>query len=286
VRLFYFLLPFLVFGFANNSPNRLNFEPWWANAWIEWIGLEFSDAFNIMRAACITLAIAGVFIHRYRAGRILICMMLWQIHAFESSFGSINHQWYPWLYVSFAFIFLPGFRHTESVEYRRQFLLYLWTGQAIVAGVYSLAGLHKLVYAYLQAQEGLIHAFHPWGFSYQVADWIPKLQQEAILSSFVVEHPFVVAPFYMVFVVIQFFSWWIMVRPSLQQAWACVFILFHMGTRFTMGIEFPQWMILVTILFLPSPFVNSASIRELWEDLPTTVFSRALLNRPRTAPKQ
>lgn len=135
--------------------------------------------------------------------------------------------------------------------------------------LYTMAGLQKLVAVYTQATAGQINPFSMNAFAYQIADWLPQLQTEALLAPFIIYHPVWGWLPYIALIFLQFFSLWVMVRTSLQKVWAFCLVIFHIATYFTMGISFHPLVILDIILFFNSPFVpERLSLRQFVFDLP------------------
>jgi hypothetical protein len=270
VAYYYYVLPYVAMLFLTGSiRDRSNFEPFWPLSWVSWTGIDFLTTISVIKLYFLAVAVAAIFLHRHRIVRILAFVAIWQVHGLESSFGYINHQWYEWMYTSFIFIFLPDIWKKESGERNRFFLLYIWFAQAAIALTYTLAGTHKLLTAISQGLNGEIGGFHPLAFAYRVAEWVPKLQAEALLAPYVVEYPYWGWAPYVFIQFFQFLSLWVMVRVRLQRIWAGVLILFHIGVVLTMGISFHPLVILIVVMFLNSPFLKPyASFSEFLLDLP------------------
>lgn len=274
VSYYYYAMPLMALWFVYTSfLARENFDPMWPLAWVEWLSLEYISVILVLKLAFVAATLGAVFFHHHRWARILLFVALWQVHAFESSFLALNHQWYLLLYTSCIFIFLPNIWHTDIAhvahDARRRFLLFIWGAQAIVMLTYTLAGLWKFVFAYGQYMAGEVHTFAMEAFAYQVANWGPRLQEDALLAPFIINNPEVAWPFYALLPFLQLFAIWVMVRPSLQRVWAVLLILFHIGTFLAMHISFTQFVFILAILFFNSPFVPArTTARELLYDLP------------------
>ncbi len=271
VSYFYYLAPFGAFLFFTGMwATKQNFDPIWPLWWVQQFDLSYEATYNIVRFAFVICTLIGVLAHPYRIGRLLVFFAFWQAHALESSFGGPNHQWYLWVYVAAFFVFLPNLwhQHDASRDTRRTFLLYVWAAQAIMMLMYTMAGFHKLLGTAMQYLAGEIHGFSMHAFAYQIADWIPKLQREAVLAPFIIAHPEWGWFPYLAIQFIQFFSLWVMVRMSLQKVWAVLLLVFHIGTFMVMGIEFNPLLILVIVMFFHSPFLGDQSIKRLLYDLP------------------
>lgn len=270
VAYYYAFMPFLALFFTS-SPLRLkqNFEPLWPLSWAEAFGLPYLTVVDFVSILFIASAVLGALLHRHRFFRVLVFLGLWQAHALESSFGSPNHQWYLLLYTSLILIFLPDGKKREAPDADRRYLLYVWGAQAMAALTYTMAGAYKILDGFHQGAKGLVNTFSTDAFAYQIAYFVPRLQEPAPLADFIVTHSALAWPFYVAFVIVQASSLWVMVRPSLQKYWGAVIVTFHILTYFTMGIFFYPQLILVTLLFLNSPFAKPyGSVMAFVRDLP------------------
>lgn len=272
VSYYYYILPYVALLFAANPiSSRQNFEPHWPLLWADIFTLEYSSIALFTKLLFVVVSIIAVFGYRRLFVRVAVFLVIFQVHALESSFGSINHQWYLWLYSSFLFIFLPSIWSvaTEAFEKKRLFLLTIWGAQALAALTYTMAGMWKIFFAVVQAGQGSVHGFSPDAFAYQVANWVPRLQAEALLAPFIIEYPHVVWPFYVSLIFLQLFTLWIMIRPSLQRLWVALLVLFHIGTLLAMGISFHPLVILMIVLFFGSPFIpEKNTFQRILADLP------------------
>jgi len=271
VAAYYYILPFAAFVFAGNHFSaRQNFDPVWSIAWVDLFSLEYASVVACVRIAAVAVSLVAVMWYRHRAVRILVFLMLFQIHAFESSFGAHNHQWNLWVFTSFVFVFLPDmWRAAVGTDVARKFLLGIWTAQAVVALMYSMAGMQKVVTGIQQLIVGEVSGFSILGFAYHIAYWAPRLQEEVALGAYIISHPVAGWIPFVALIFIQFFSLWVMVRVGLHRIWAVVIVLFHIGTYFTMGTSFHPLILLVIALFFYSPFAREGyTFREFMLDLP------------------
>lgn len=274
VRILYLFLPFLAYLFLKDFPTpftRQNFQPLWPLWWAHALSLDVDTLVNIVRFGFLASALTGLLLYKKWWGRAIVFLGIWQAQALASSFSHISHQWYLWLYVSLIFVLLPDtiWTGTRDTEKRRIFLLVIWWGQALVMLVYTMAGTWKVVAAIDQLLQGEIGGFSSYGLPYQVANWLPQLQNEAVLAPFVITHPLIVWPAYLLVQYMQLFALWTMIRPSLQKIWAFELVLFHIGTCLIMGIYFDPFIPIILILFFNSPFtLTSISFADTLYDLP------------------
>ncbi|MDP2735832.1 MAG: hypothetical protein Q8P12_06520 [bacterium] len=254
---FYYILLFVaIFTLPmwDFAVQRADFSPVWSMAWT---GLfDYDTAVNIIRFLFLGAALVGAFLWKHRAARFLAFLGILQFHAFESSFSAINHQWYLWVYVALLFVFLPDVRQKATAAERGRFLLVFWGAQAFILLTYSMSGLGKLLGAAGQMLQGQVHAFLPEAFSLHIAYWMNAIQGTTLLGPFIVDHPFIVWPFFVASMYVLVFALWAAFKPSLHKLWAFLLILFHIGTFLTMNILFVPPTLLLLILFFDSPFAS------------------------------
>ncbi len=271
IAYFYFVLPYVAYVFflqdAIGAPLRKNFNPIWPLEWITWFSIEYADITFIIRLLFLACTLIGVLTYRYRAGRILVFLSVWQVHAFESSFGYLDHPWYVFLYASFILIWLPDIwrKFREDFDAKRKFLLVIWWAQAMFMLFYTLSGIGKILGIAYQWSVGQIHGLSLYGFAYQISEWLPRMQQPSPLGPFLIEHVWISWMLYLISIFFQACALWVMVRPSLQTLWSFELVMFHIGTYLIMGINFSPFLVALILLFFYSPF----SLRTSWKD---TVF--------------
>lgn len=286
VRYFYYHLVFLAVFFLpswDNFLTRANFSPLWPIAWAKYT--SFPTVVTIVGFAFLTGALLGAFFYWHRIGRFLAFVGILQFHALESSFGQPSHQWYPWLYLSFLFLFLPDAwgELDRSVEKRKKFLLIFWGAQALFLLTYSMSGIGKLWSAIVQLAHGQPNAFSPNAFALQIADWLTQMQATTLLGSFIIAHPLVGWPFYLAMLYLLLFAVLAAFRPAIQKLWAFGLILFHIGTYLTMRIYFFPPVILLLLLFFDSPFRSPGTTwRDILANLPFVGWAIERLVRRKT----
>ena len=269
VSYYYYVLPIIAFLFlVNNIDKKPNFDPIWPLLWSEWFGLDSATTAVTIKLVFLLTSIVAVLLFKYRLTRLLVFLLIFEVHALESSFGFVNHQWYTWLYTSGIFVFLPDIWGKKETNVAGA-LLAIWTAQAYVMLTYTMAGINKFVRLVEQWQAGEVHGFAKEAFLYQAASWVPQLQQPAYLLVVIDAHPYLFSATYILLYFLQLFALWTMIRFSLQRLWAVLFIIFHFGTYLAMGISFPQHIILLCVLFLPTPFdFGQYSWKRIFFDLP------------------
>lgn len=284
VAYYYAVVPFVAYmAFLQNAaaPLRQNFDPLWPLFWTALVPLEYADIVFIVHSLFLLCALFGAVLYRHWAGRLVVFLGVWQLHALESSFGSPNHPWYILLFTSLILVWLPDlWKRARDPETRKTFLLVIWWAQAFVMLVYSMSGFGKLLGLLDQMVQGQIHALSLHAFAYQIADWLPRIQYETPLGAFLIEHVWIAYPIYLVSFFFQLFALWTMVRPSLQRLWAFEMVLFHIGTYLVMGINFMPFIIVLILLFFNTPFGRDATWKETLLDFPIFgPIARLLLRR-------
>ncbi len=268
---FYLAAPVVAFMFATNGlQNKLNFDPIWSFVWVtNWI-YDVEDMVMTTKVLCILMAILAALYYRHRSVRILFFLALFQVHALESSYGYINHQWYTWLYTAGILVFLPDiWVRKVSRNSIRNSLLVLWTAYAMIFMTYFMAGVNKFVMVWLQWQAGEVHGLAMGAFLHQAAWWVPQLQQPAFMLGLVSEHPYWAWIFYVGLHFLQLFALWAVIRTSLFQVWIVLFIMFHIGTYLSMGISFTEHLLLLCAFGLASPFIwKQVTLKQQVMDLP------------------
>lgn len=212
------------------------------------------------------LFLLSVFISTFftdrRWGRILIFVAILEYVAMEYSFGEKGitvEWWYPWLYTSFLFIFLPDFNSPIKISKDRRsvFLLILWGAQTLFLLLYTMVGLHKLIYLASLIITGQINILSPEIFSATPAYFIAKFHypDNAILSFFL-NHSLVMWVSQLGIIVVQAFALTAAFKPKLQKIWAFMLIMFHISTGIVFNIVFLQMVLLLIVLFYDSPFTK------------------------------
>jgi len=270
VQIFYYIL--LAFALMTIirlgavEPGRTGFFPIWPVSWAGSIPyLEIREYIYV--AFVVTSFIGSIFWHR-RLGRLIFFLGFLQYHALESSFGTPNFFLFPWLYGSFLFLFLPD-PDSRGIAVKQKFLLVFWGFQALFLLTYSMGGAYKLVGAIYQLLIGQISAFHPPAFALQVIRQTTNFATKPPLAGFIVKNTLISWPMYVGAVFVELFAFWAAIRPSLQRFWGFSLIFLHTGAILFMGIPFWEHTVLLSILFLNSPFSNgNITIREFVGELP------------------
>jgi hypothetical protein len=276
VRVYYAILLYSSFIFLTEwstatLPPLDSFVPLWPLWWGHALGLSTVAVAQCVRIFFVGATFVGVLWYDRWYARLFVFAGIWQVHALASSFGIVSHPWYGWMFTSLIFVLLPDsiWRNEPAHETRRTFLLVIWWAQAYIMLTYTLSGIWKLLVGLQQTAAGEVSGFAPMGLAYQIADWLPKIQGEAIFGPFIITHPYIGWAMYLVVQYMQIFAIYTMIRPSLQKLWCIELVLFHFGTFLLMGITFSPFIPLLLALFFFSPFIPEAvSWRQIAFELP------------------
>lgn len=272
VRLSYAVLvyySFYAFVTLDWQMARPHFSPIWSLTWAHYVPYEI--ALNAVRFFFLGGMLLGAHLYRHRAARIVAFLALFQYVSFENSFGGINPGYYPLLYPFFWFLFLPDIPKSEmlSGDQRKSFLLVFWITQLFALAAYTMSGIGKLYDAAGDILAGRdITVFSPYALAYYIADWIPRLQREAILSDFFIDHPLLGFPVMLFTLYLFMFSAWVAFRPLLHRMWALLLIIFHIMVHLTMALPFSESILVLLLLFYDSPFQRPAKWQEVLAHIP------------------
>ena len=245
-------------------------SPIWPIVWVNLTGI--SVAVHVIMGTSLVAAFLTLLFPEKRVLRILLFVSLLEYVAFSNSFGKINHDWHNWLMVAFFFIFLPHGRQEQikrSITRRQLYLTAFWGAQLSALAFYSLSGVWKVVVGGSQLLRGEVHAFSPDALAYHIANRLLQTNSPSMMGSFIVEHPLVGWPMYLGIIYVQLFAFVAAFRPSLHRLWGGALICFHLGSYFTMSINFPQNILLLVLFFISSPFSpQSYHLSTILGDLP------------------
>lgn len=227
----------------------------WINVWVKNATPDISQTTLIVMF--VIGIVSGLLFYQYRLGRIIVFIVLLELASLQLSINRYPViEWYPWLNTAFLLIFLPDFFRKKilSKEERSKFLVILWGVQALLLLIYTLTGIHKIVF---QLRGSEISMFDPKIFSQILAYKLTKDLNTGLFGSLIAGNIVLSYPLYLGAVYLQVFSFWAAIRVSIQKWWAVGLILFHVGTVLMFDVVFLQMVLLVILLFLDSPFLKS-----------------------------
>lgn len=257
VRIFYALTFYFAYAEANTYWNLANsgapLQARWVVAWIPetlWGG-------TVVLLGYLSASAIGIFFAKHRWVRIIVCVALVQAVGFRYSFGGLNHSSHFWIWVAFCFCFLPNgdLQHvSRSYSQRYRYLSVFWLTLALIALFYSLSGFWKIAAATEAIFAGRIHSFAPTALATIVADKLQQSSQTTLLGEFLIDNPWLGWPAHLWVIFVELFAIVAVFRPNLHRLWGVMLMAFHLGTFALMGIVFGKHILVLTVLFLWSPF--------------------------------
>jgi hypothetical protein len=250
--------------------NGGEFAPLWPIFWAS----DAGSAGTVLLISLITSAVLAVALPDRRWPKILVVLSFLSTSAFRSSFGlgSINHGQHFWIWVGFCFCFLPSgpqaeLRSSKSKRYR--FLLTFFFTQALILLFYTMSGFWKIAAAIEALITGKMSAFHPEALA-MIATWkMIQLDRITMLGPFLADHSWLGWPAYIWVIYIEIVTLMVLCRPALHRLWGIMLIGFHIGTFLLLGINFPKHVLVLTILFVWSPFaIQPVDLRKTLASLP------------------
>jgi predicted DCC family thiol-disulfide oxidoreductase YuxK len=253
VRVFYFSLFMAAYSTirglgAASSSNVV--DPLWPIQWVSDLGLN-NEIFTIIQVLFISASLLAFIVPQFRLVRILVTISLLCYSAYTNSFGKVDHGWHLYLWVSFAFVFLPNRKASEKA------LRYLMTfvfAQFIVLFSYTMSGFWKLLYGLMQWRGGETSIFSLDSLSNQVAQRLIQTNSESVIGDFIVQNEWPGFIMLLSAVFLELFSVLILFRSRLHQVWGLSLILMHTGIYLAMTISFYNSIVVVGLLFVLSPF--------------------------------
>lgn len=218
-----------------------------------------------------TLGLLGVVFPGVLAVRLAVFLYLLLTVAFHNSYGAENHGGHFFVYVSFAFLFLPRAVGRPGPMPRRDAMACIavfWLVQAILLLSYSLAGFWKV---WVSGTELLV----PDSFArILLARLLSDAKETPVLLPTIVSHTYAGWLLFLGLVYVQCGSMFALFRPHLHRALGVVLILFHFGTGWLMNITFHYRIVFVGLFLVFSPLAPTRF------SLPSTLRSLPLLGLP------
>ncbi len=226
----------------------------------QWLVTWMPNAFvggSIVISAYLATALFAMLFPQYRLARIAVFVAMVEAVGFRYSFGAINHGSHYWLWVGLCFALLPSGgldAISRTLSSRHRYLVVYWSALALIGLFYSLSGFWKIAAGIEAALAGEINSFSPAALATIVADKMQQTGESTMLGPFLVRHSWVGWPAHLWVIYIELFAIVAVFRPSLHRVWGLMLILFHIGTFLLMDIAFAKHVLLLTILFVWSPF--------------------------------
>ena len=257
VPFFYYFLFFIAFTHLEGLNHTIaegasGFTPRFPLFWAPYV--EYGTVVTLVFLTWVGTSLLACLFPYIRTVRIFAFVGFLQYHAYVASFGQPNHQWDHWLWISLILVFLPGLTREPSVETRRTFSLVFWGAQAFLLLTYTMAGIGKLTYAFIQFSQGQAHAFSPDAGALYAATQLNLMQETVPLAGIIISHPWLAWLPFLILLELQTFALVAAFRPQLHRIWGFGLILFHIGTFLTMRAVFTAPSALLLLFLLASPF--------------------------------
>lgn len=250
--------------------NSADMIPLWPVFWAS----DSHLAANLLMPFLLVSALFAVALPGRRWPRILVFLAYLEVSAFRASFGlgSINHGSHYWIWIGICFCFLPAGSHgrlNDSRNGRYHFLMVFWFTQALIMLFYSMSGFWKVADGLGDLFAGEFSGFHPTALATTAAHTMLQRNNPTMLGPWIVEHPLAGWPLFLWVIYVELVALLVMFRPALLPLWGIMLILFHIGTLMLLGISFAKHVIVLTLLFVWSPFaLGNHGIPEMVRALP------------------
>lgn len=267
IPFFYYFLFFIAFSHLEGLNHTIaegaaGFSPRFPLFWAPYLDYGVVVTVIFLSWTC-TALIASIFPYA-RSARVLAFVGFFEYHAFLSSFGNPHHQWDHWLWIALILIFLPTLTREPTPDTRRTFSLVFWGAQAFLLLTYSMAGIGKLIYAFIQFSQGQAHAFSIDAAALYAATQLNLMHETVPLANIIISYPWLAWLPFLLILELQTFALLAAFRPQLHRMWGLGLILFHLGTFLTMRAVFTAPSALLLLLLVASPF---APEKEKWADV-------------------
>ena len=215
----------------------------------EWV--EQAYGMPLIPVVCSILGLIPIVFPGFLIGRLGIFLYLFTAVALQNSHGAINHGSHFFVYVGFALLFLPpAANHPDRMSRKDAMgcIMVFWFAQSIPLLAYSLAGFWKIWGSgfELLASDGFIRILldRTMTDTLPVPPLVPFAVQHAYLSQFLL----------LGVIYIQISAIFALFRPHLHRPLGVALILFHLGTDWLLNIRFNEFIVIIGILMVFSPF--------------------------------
>lgn len=291
VRFYYLITLHFAFETQRNlarlTASDRRIDPLWPVAWID--DATFAAATTTVGLAFLASALAAVIAPHRRATRLLLAFFYLQALAIENSFGSINHYGHAGLWLALVFVLLPD-TGTPDLEKNRTaracYLTVVFLAQALVALFYTSSGLRKAWYGVV-VPDGSVSSFAPDALPILVVQKWLQTGDQPLLAGLFIDNLWLAWPVHLLVIYVELFSIVAVFRPTLHRLWGLLLVVFHLMVWLLLGISFAWQPVLISLLFIWSPFAPRLSFSEMLRHLPLLgdFFPRsARANAPATSP--
>jgi len=241
----------------------------WPTFWLPLVGATFAVYF-VRLLFLFGSALATMFPGN-RFARALAFVGLLEFVSLYVSFWKLDVDFYAWVATAFILIFLPKWKNPEQsdTDNRKKFLLVVWACQTIVMVGYSMGAFGKILHSVPAFLAGHAHSFSINAASLHIADRLLTTNSVSVLGPFVINNPLIGWPIFVGVIFLMLFAIITSFRLPLQRLWGIGLIMYHIAAYLTMNIGFIFNVLLISILFLDSPFKDrNMKLKEILSHLP------------------
>lgn len=257
------------------------FDPIWS---VKWIPLNHWEL--VIRALLLLFlgfsVLCLILWERSRLVRIGLFLSMFFYLSVVSSFGKIDHFMHIMTLASFFLIFAPT--KVSNKDNSTGLLQTVFGIQTFILLAYFVSGFFKFYGIIDQNARGVVSALSPDALGQNVSKTMIANSLDSFGSAYVLNNPslllsvFLIGGFF-----IEFFSIYVIFKPSLHRTWGVLLMLLHTGILLTVGPDFSLQMFVVGIFLFFSPFVNLASdivgdLSSLWSALQHRIRNRKTKN--------
>ena len=241
---------------------KYEFINWsWSVKWLSGFEEKFFIAFTTFFLT-VFLCILCVFFVRSVWIKVLCAISFFILSSIEFSFGIVGHYLNFWVFAFIIFSFIG------KDSKRDRYLFH--TAQFSLLMTYGLSGIHKLT--------ALIHYIMQFGIenlkpveksiAVRIHDYPYYTTGKTILSEVLSWPSFVPLFLWALLIYFQISCFFVTFRPPLYRLWGVFIILFHLTTVFMLQVMFLYNMILVSLLFVETPYDIDFSIKKALLNIP------------------
>ena len=249
---------------------RITFPSWLENRFFEWSwSVIWIDHFKhkifiILMIFLFTLVFCVLSLLFVRSIWIktLCAMGFFLLSAIEFSLRDAGHYLHSWLFVFIVFAFIGQDRKKDR--------FFFHTAQFYLMMTYCLSGLHKLTAFFQYVTKSGLKNLEPIekSIAVRIYDFPYYNTGKAILSE-VSSWPSSLSLFLWALVIyFQISCIFVFFRPSLYRLWGIFIVFFHLVTVFMLQVMFLYNMILVSFLFIETPYNIKFSFKKALLDMP------------------
>jgi hypothetical protein len=204
--------------------------------------------------ACFTLVVCSITLcvqPSLRVPKILLAIAFVFVTATHHDLkGKVDHGNHPAMWTAIGLCFLP--RRTGSRDADERFVASFLGVQALVATLYTCAGICKLLGAFYDAQTGL-QWFHPDALPTLIADnW--DRSKTTLLGAFFVSHPTLACLSQFAAFALELGALPAVFFRHLQRPWALALVTMHVMILHSMKIHFHQSCFILILVLVASPY--------------------------------